>query len=213
MLRAPQAFLAVSIAVAGLAACGSEPREESGTQGGNPAADTTNRGSDLQDAQIVNIVMTANTGDSALGAFVRPKTRTAAVRDFAQRMVREHGAGNEMARALNTRLNVTPADHDVVRDLQNSVAEQQRELTDKTGSDLDRDYIDHEVDMHQNVLRQLDDQLIPNADNAELRQLLTATRATVSSHLEQARQIQTQLGGSRSGDSAKAGADSAKSHP
>jgi putative membrane protein len=57
--------------------------------------------------------------------------------------------------------------------------------------------------MHEKVLRQLDDQLIPSADNAELRQLLTATRATVSSHLEQARQIQAQLGGRTGTDSSK----------
>lgn len=207
MLRGNRAFVAVG-ALAGvisLGACGS-PREESAAQGGNTAAtDSANRaGSDMQDAQIVNIVMTANTGDSALGAYVRPKASSAAVRDFAQRMVREHGAGNALARQLNERLHVTPADHDKVRDLQNNTAEQQRELADKTGHDLDREYIEHEVDMHESVLRDLDDQLIPNADNAELRQLLTATRATVSSHLEQARQIRDQLGGrAAAGDSAK----------
>lgn len=206
MFRAHRGLAASGLLlIAGIYGCDS-PRQESATQGGNTAAaDTAKRDDDIQDAQIVNIVMTANTGDSALGAFARPKAQSAAVRDFAQRMVREHGAGNALAVALARRLNVTPADHGRVRDLQRDVAEEQRELTDKTGRDFDGEYMEHEVDMHEALLKALDDDLIPDADNAELRQLLTATRATVSSHLEQARLIKDQLGGVR--------ADSSKRHP
>ena len=51
------------------------------------------------------------------------------------------------------------------------------------GEAFDRAYIAHEVDMHQNLLNALDQTLIPNAQNAELKTLLQGGRAKVQAHL------------------------------
>ena len=62
------------------------------------------------------------------------------------------------------------------------------------GADFDRAYIAHEITMHQNVLNTLDQTLIPNAQNAELKALLQKVRPLIESHLQMAQQIQTSLG-------------------
>jgi putative membrane protein len=65
-----------------------------------------------------------------------------------------------------------------------------------TGAAFDRAYMDREVEYHQTVLDAIDQTLLPNVQNAELRALLEQTRPAVASHLEMAKSIQTKLQGS-----------------
>ena len=157
-------------------------------------APEANRDNDsaLTDVAIASKVMAANSADSAAGALAATKATNAAVRSFGQQMVRDHGQINQRAKALATRLNVTPVDNEDIREMREDAEEKRRDLQGKSGAEFDREYMDYEVEAHENVLRELD-RAIPAADNADLRQLLTQGRATVQSHLDQARQIRGTL--------------------
>lgn len=145
------------------------------------------------DAQIAHIAVTANSIDSATGAVALEKGTSAAVKDFAQSMVNDHGAVNKQAVALVTKLGVTPEDNETSRSLQSAASEARTGLQGKSGADFDRAYIDHEVTYHQTVLDALDRTLIPNAQNAELKALLEQVRPNVAGHLERAKGIQSSL--------------------
>src|SRR5215217_1216634 len=106
----------------------------------------------LNDAQIAHVAVTANAIDSAAGANARTKARDTAVKDFAQQMVRDHGAVNKQAVALAQRLNVTPEDNDVSRQLTQGADQARTGMQGATGADFDRAYIDREVQFHQAVL-------------------------------------------------------------
>jgi putative membrane protein len=164
-----------------------------GAAGGTAAAAPATTPS-LGDPQIAHVAVTANSIDSAAGAAARTKARNAQVRDFAQQMVRDHGAVNKQAVALAQRLNVTPADNDVSRQLQQGAEQSRTDLGGKTGAEVDRAYIAHEVQYHPTVLDALDKTLIPGAQNAELKALLQQVRPNVAAHLERARSIQQTLG-------------------
>ena len=60
--------------------------------------------------------------------------------------------------------------------------------------EFDRAYVDNEVAYHQQVLDAIDKVLIPNAQNGELKGLLTKTRPVIAEHLAHAKQIQGSLG-------------------
>jgi putative membrane protein len=53
--------------------------------------------------------------------------------------------------------------------------------------------MDAQVDEHQKVLATLDDKLIPQAQNADLKSLLEKVRAKVASHLKMAQDVQASL--------------------
>ena len=146
----------------------------------------------MTDVDIASIVLAANSADSASGALAASRARNAAVRSYGQQMVRDHGQLNQRVKALATRLNVTPVDNDKVREMREDAEEKRRDLAAKQANDFDKDYMDYEVEAHENALRVLDG-AIPAADNPDLRQLLTQARATVQSHLDQARQIRGTL--------------------
>jgi putative membrane protein len=189
------------IAALGIAACKgkgeyADTTAAAGTSGATTGAAAGGGGAaTLTDPQIAHVAVTANSIDSAAGAAARSKAKSAQVKDFAQTMVRDHGAVNKQAVALAKKLNVTPQDNDVSKQLQQGAQQSQSELSGKSGADYDKAYIDHEVQYHQQVLDALDKTLIPEAQNGELKALLQKVRPNVAAHLERAKKIQGSLSG------------------
>lgn len=184
------------LACLGIAACAGGDDAASDTAGATAAAiaPAPAAGATLNDAQIAHVAVTANAIDSTAGVMAQEKAESQAVRDYAQTMVTDHGGVNQQAVALATRLNVTPEDNDVSRQLTAGAQQSADSLRNLSGAAFDRAYIAREVAYHQAVLDALDNTLIPGAQNAELRQLLQDVRPAIAAHLERARSIQGTLG-------------------
>ena len=146
------------------------------------------------DAQIAHVAVTANSIDSPAGVMAKQKGSAKAVKDFAQAMINDHGAVNKQAVALATKLNVTPEDNDISRQLKSGADQSQANLQGLTGAAFDSAYIAHEVEYHQAVLDALDKTLVPGAQNAELKGLLEKARPNFAAHLERAKSVQASLG-------------------
>ncbi|HEY2804739.1 MAG TPA: DUF4142 domain-containing protein [Gemmatimonadales bacterium] len=175
----------------GLAATGCRPTARAA---GAANTDTTAVKTDtLTDAAIAGIVITDNTTDSSGGAFAAHRAHNAAVRTFAQRMVHDHGAANAAATALVHRMHMSVEDSKDAQDAREHSQHTMNDLASDSGRTFDRHYIDAEVKSHQDDLDNLDKKLIPHAQNNDLKQLLMRQRATVNSHLQQAKEIQGQL--------------------
>ena len=158
------------------------------------AAGATSAGAaTLNDAQIAHVAVTANALDSAAAVMAKEKGASQAVKDFAQTMITDHAGVNRQAVALATRLNVTPEDNDVSRQLKAGGDNSATQLRGLSGAAFDRAYMDHEVAYHQAVLDALDQTLIPGAQNAELKKLLQDARPAFVAHLDRAKGIQGSL--------------------
>ena len=147
----------------------------------------------INDAQIAHIAVTANAIDSTAGALAKKKASAKAVKDFAQTMVSDHAGVNKQAVALATKLNVTPEDNDVSKQLTAGAEQNIANLQSLSGAAFDKAYIDHEVAYHQAVLDALDKTLIPSAQNADLKALLVKVRPAFVAHLDRAKSIQSSL--------------------
>jgi putative membrane protein len=149
----------------------------------------------VDDAAIAQIVVTANGIDVKQGEQALERASDARVKRFAETMIADHTAVNRSAVELVTRLGVTPRASDVSRSLEASAAETMETLSAKAGAEFDRAYIANEVAYHRAVLEALDNLLIPNASNAELKQTLVGVRPAFEAHLRHAESIQAELGG------------------
>lgn len=145
------------------------------------------------DAQIAAIVVVANQVDVDAGKFVASATQSPTVRDFAQKMVTDHTAVNQSAVALVTKLKVTPEANDTSKALKAGGDTNLAHLRTLKGAALDRAYVDHEVAYHEQVIQALDTALIPNAQNAELKDLLVQVRPAFIEHLGHAKHLQASL--------------------
>jgi len=146
------------------------------------------------DAQIADIVVTANQVDIDAGKLAESKASNAEVKAFGKQMVTDHSGVNKQAVALVTKLKVTPEANDTSKALKAGGADNLKNLQKLSGAAFDRAYVDHEVAYHQQVLDAVDKTLIPSAQNAELKSLLVAVRPAFVAHLEHAKSLQASLG-------------------
>jgi putative membrane protein len=145
------------------------------------------------DPQIAAIVVTANQVDIDAGKLAKATSKNKEVKDFAERMIVDHGGVLKAAGDLVTKLKVTPESNATSAALQKGGDDNLAALKKLSGSAFDRAYVDHEVVYHQAVLEAVDKTLIPSASNAELKALLVKVRPAFVAHLEHAKMIQASL--------------------
>jgi putative membrane protein len=181
-------FGVVALCSLALAACSSTPKTDSAA---STSASTAPQGP--SDPQIAAIVVAANQVDIDAGKLARGKAKSKTVKDFAARMVTDHTAVQKSAGDLVKKLGVTPEESDTSRALKSGGDQAMSRLKGLKGAEFDKAYIDNEVSYHQSVLDAVDNVLIPNAKNEELKGLLVKTRPAFLAHLEHAKQLQAKV--------------------
>lgn len=194
-VRLVSIVLTLTIAAVSIAAASFTTYEAAATNIARSEPATT---SPVTDPQIAAIVVAANTVDIKAGELAQSKTTNPKIRQFADTMVRDHTAVNKAAVELVTKLGVTPEENETSRSLTSSGEQTRERLGGLTGKEFDSAYIDNEVTYHATVIKALDDTLIPNAKNAELKALLIKVRPSFVTHLQHAEQLKASMVGKKS---------------
>jgi putative membrane protein len=145
------------------------------------------------DANIAAIAVVANQIDVDAANLALGKTTNPEVKKFAELMVSDHSSVIKKAGELAGKLKLTPEDDDTSRSLKSDATAFQGKLKAASGAEFDRLYVDHEIAYHQAVLDAIDKLLVPNAKNAQLKDLLVAVRPVVAQHLEHAKTLAKSL--------------------
>ena len=146
-------------------------------------------GAKPNDAQIAHIAYTAGQLDIEAAELAKKKSKNKDVLAFAADMERDHKAVNEKALALVKKLGVSPEDNDTSKALSKQAADKRAELAKLSGKDFDKAYIDNEVAYHKTVDSALQGTLIPDASNAELKDLLTTGLKIFQGHEQHAEHV------------------------
>ena len=147
----------------------------------------------LNDPEIASVAVTANQVDVDYAKIAQEKSKDANVLAFAQAMAKDHQGVIEQAKALVERLHVTPKDNAVSRQLNSGAEETKKTLNGKTGADFDKAYVDNEVAYHKTVISTVQDVLIPQSKDAELKEFLQQVLPILKTHLDHATMVQSQL--------------------
>ena len=145
------------------------------------------------DPQIAHIAYTADNIDIASAKLALKTSKNKAVQDFAKDMVRDHEAVNKQALALVAKLKVKPEDNPTSQALTKQADATHAHLATLKGAAFDKAYADNEVAYHHAVNTALETTLIPAAQNAELKDLLTTGLKIFKGHEEHARMVAGEL--------------------
>ena len=160
------------------------PAEDAATN--NEAAAATK----LTDPEIASVAVTADQIDIDYAAIAKEKSKNADVLQFAATMAKDHQSVNDQAVALATKLGVTPQDNSLTQSLLTGAASTKTMLNSKSGADFDKAYIDNEVAYHKAAIDVVENTLIPNATNEELKGLLQTALPIFKQHLAHAEMVQ-----------------------
>jgi putative membrane protein len=145
------------------------------------------------DPQIAHIAYTAGQLDIEAGKQALKKSKNKDVRAFADQMVKDHTAVNKQALALVKKLKVTPQDNPTSQALTKQAAAKRAELAKLNGAAFDKAYVDNEVAYHKTVNNALETQLIPSAQNGELKSLLQTGLKIFQEHQHHAEMLAASL--------------------
>jgi putative membrane protein len=145
------------------------------------------------DPQIAHIAYTAGVLDIAAGNQALKTSHNAAVRGFAEEMVRDHKAVNDKALALVKKLHVTPQANPTSAALTTAADAERAKLAKLKGAAFDREYINNEVAFHKTVNSALETTLIPSSHNPELKSLLQTGLKLFQEHQAHGEQIAAKL--------------------
>jgi len=157
---------------------GSSPAEANAAPQPKPEA--------LSDAQIAAITDAANTAEIAQAKLAQARSKDSQVKAFAAMMLTHHGE----AKQKQAKLKLNPEESGVSTAMHADSDATLNAL--KTGStkDFDQAYITAQITGHQKVLDTINDKLLPNVKDPNLKAYLEEIKPTVESHLKQAQQLQ-----------------------
>lgn len=147
----------------------------------------------LTDSEIASVAVTANQIDVDYGKIALKKSKNAEIRKFAQTMIDDHTSIIDQAVALAKKLGVTPKDNAVTQSLLDGAKKMKNTLNSKNGKAFEKAYIDNEVGYHEAVISTIKNVLIPEAQNAELKNLLQSAMPLLKHHLDMAKMAQSAL--------------------
>jgi putative membrane protein len=173
-----------------------------GTGGGTGTSSLGDAGTDaagdggvrLSDSASAGVIMEANSGEVMIGNLATTKAQNAGVKAFAQQMVNDHTMANTRLMTLLQQQGLTAGASDIRQMLAMAAQTTLTQLSAQAGAAFDSAYVASQVDMHQQVLKLLDDVLIPSAMNAALKAEFVSARATVAMHLSAAQALAATVG-------------------
>ena len=136
----------------------------------------------LSDMEIAHIAYTAGVLDIRYAHLALAVSENPDVQAFAETMIRDHGAINDKAVALLEELGATPQDNPTSQKLVEEAAQIRKELMTLEGAAFDKRYAANELAYHQFVNTALETQFIPNAQNAQFKNLLESALQTFKVH-------------------------------
>jgi putative membrane protein len=149
----------------------------------------------LTDPEIASVAVTANKVDIGYAQIAEKKSTNPDILEFAKTMQKDHQGVIDQAVALVTKLNVTPKENSISQKLSTDAETMIKSLNEKSGKDFDKAYIDNEVAYHKAVISTVQDVLIPQSQNAELKELLEKVLPVLKTHLEHATMVQGKISG------------------
>ena len=171
------------------------PQEPSVAGPVDTAASNQNTGAShpeaLTDEQIAKITDDANSAEIDQAKLAESRAKDPRVKSFAERMIKHHGEAKDKQAQLKLKTDGSTTS----RKLENDATVTLATLKGDQDPAFDRDYIADQVSEHQQVLDMINDQLLPNVKNADLKSYLNELKPKVQMHLMAAQDLQRKLSG------------------
>jgi putative membrane protein len=145
-------------------------------------------------AAILSQLNVANTTEIQLAGLAERQAATPQVKKVAKKLVADHTRNREELQALAQKLDldltsarggaITPSDSTALP----------ADLEGKSGKSFDQAFVQHEIDEHQAGIEKIRGQLIPAAQNEEIKNYLQKTATAMEGHLASLKQVQQQIG-------------------
>lgn len=184
------AVLAIALAAG---ACGGESAEESAESSATDSVTPSRTAGPaaMTDAQIVALLSVADSSEILPSQLAETQGEAPEVKQYAQMMIRDHGALEDSLTSMARANGLTPEQNPTSQQMRAEAQATMQSLRSLNGAAFDSAYVAAMVASHQTALAAIDSQLLPAAQNPQLRAALEQKfRPAVAAHLQQAQRLQ-----------------------
>lgn len=163
-----------------------------------PMSDSTRRdsaGGGMSDANIMAKEITGDSAEVALASYMRAHSSDAGVKSFAGLLISDHSKGEKEAKALASKLSITP--QPAASDTTSQAAQHaMSQLSSLKGHDLDTAFVAHEIQDHKS---DIDDahKAAAAAQNADVKSFVEKSIPELQKHLDRAQALDKKFSGSK----------------
>lgn len=150
--------------------------------------------STMSDANIVSLFDTMDKNEIAWAQLAKQKASSPLVRDYADRLMREHTALLIKKDILADRLHLRPNKPSLASSFERANRDRLEALRKTSGPDFDRTYIDQQITIHNEAI-QIARDTAESVHDSRLQQELVECHAELAAHAGKARSIRQQLAG------------------
>ncbi len=144
---------------------------------------------ELNDLEIAHVAYTADLIDIRYAHLALAISKNPAVHEFANTMIRDHNAVNEMALALLKRLDVGAKDNFLSQKLNGQSDQLVKEMSQLRGDAFNRRYAENELAYHKSVNGLVEGTFIPNIENPEVKALFEEALVIFKAHQRHAEKM------------------------
>ena len=126
---------------------------------------------EMNDLQYAHIAYTADNIDIRYAHLALALSKNPKIHEFANTMIRDHTAVNEAALGLLDKLGASAQDNTFSQDLNANADKIVDGFAKLRGAEFDVAYAENELAYHQTVNNLVENTMIPNIDNEEVRAL------------------------------------------
>lgn len=160
-----------------------------------PAPPSSARASALTNGNIVAILAASGNSEIVPSQAVLDRLENAQVKQFAQHMITQHTALNDTVSTVAGQNNITPAPNPASAKLDSTSRVTVQQLRALSGRQLDRAFMQYMVASHEGALCAVNQDLIPSAQNPQLRTTIQQNvLPVIRAHLAEAWPILDSLG-------------------
>jgi len=167
----------------------SSPSSTSSSSAGNQMAQSSTPSS--SDEKFITDAVKGNRAEVEMGRIVAAKASDPNVRSFAKRMVKDHTEALNQLQKLAQQKNIT-----ISNDIPDAAKDMQSKLSNETGKQLDKDYMDGMVQDHQKDVQEFQT-AAQSASDPDVKQWAGKMVPTLQEHLQKAQEIDQKLNSQR----------------
>jgi putative membrane protein len=149
----------------------------------------------MSSGEILRVLRVINNGEIEQARLALRKSDNPRVQETAQRIIQDHTASNQRIASVANTTGARMEESPLSQGIQGQASEIREQLAELSGAEFDRAYLQNQVELHEVALDTVRSQLLPNAEDPQVRQLMAAAAPTLQQHLQEAEQSYASLTG------------------
>lgn len=153
-----------------------------------PTEPTAEQMQAMDSGEILYVLQTVNDAEIEQARMAMRRSQNTEIQTAAEMIVQDHQALNQRIQEVAEQTGAQMSESQLSRDISNKAAEVERKLEGLSGEEFDREFLASQVELQEIAVSTARDELMPEAQDPQVQQVLSDASIRFEQHLTMAQQ-------------------------